>query len=336
LSRQNCEEVIKKIFPGINLAVIENHLIGIGCGEYRNGVPMFCLTIGPTGSGKSLHATIAAAFVAQLPLKATEHSESQRFFEAVAANAKHSGMFIIDEVFKPFISGENRMMVDFLQLTASSAYHKNYVGSVSIDCNPYTVGTDTGIPNQIHTNAQMARRFGVIYLHQEWDISPHLHNRGISDVSRFRQFITKDELHAVNSYVSHITDSVFDRGRPDFYGHLKRLGFGTLRETETFSDQQSLIREFVAAFLNHKNTDKSLTPRFGKDAKVTRQSPGEPLWAMFMMLQTDADRRQGETECNALSECDLATVCKRPEVPPGSKFLIKKHGRNVGFTLRKK
>ena len=333
---EQCVEIINNIVPGVDMNILEGHTIGIGCAEYQSGVPLMTVTIGPTGSGKSLHMVIAAALVGQLPLKATEQKESQRFFEAVAENAKFSGIFIYDEAFKGFISGDNRLITDLLHLTPESAYHKNYVGSVSIGCRPYLGASDTGIPVEVSRNAQIARRFGVMRLHVEWDISEHLAGKGIADVSRLRQYLNKDELFAVNSWLSHITDDRFSGGAPDFYVELKRLGFGRLREEDSFNDHRALICEFVDSYFKHVNTERDLTNRFAKGSKLARQSQTEKLWATFQLLQTENDRRQGDTECNALAECDLAQVCKRKEVKPGAKFIIKKHGRIVSFYLKDK
>lgn len=322
VAEKDCENVIRRLFPGINVNLLKLLLIGRGVSEYDSG-QLPCLAIrGPTESGKSLHCSIAAAITGDSPSRYSDQNDAQRFYEAVFANSRTSNYFLADELFKNYIDGKNNIITALLQLTPETTFHELYIGQTRLNCSPFVVITETTIPISILQNEQLCRRFAYVELQKKWEISKHLEANGIIEIFKMREYIQTCDLLAIDSLLSWLTDRYFMLGKPNFLEVAKTLGFKSLRDTDTLADRDRLICEFVDVLRKTKE-DETTTRRFGRGYKSAKIQSNDPLWVLFAMLQTESDRRKGDTECNSLDE---SSICR---------ITIKKHGRIIAFKLEK-
>ena len=332
LSWDDCRAEIVGMFPGLCWNLLVMGLIGRGHAEYISDELAMLAVTGPTGSGKTLHFTIAAAISGDMPQRYSECNSAQSFYEGIAKNSAQSQYFIADEFLKNFDEKNSFHIPYLLSLTPQTGYHKLYHGHVKLNCSPFVVITDTTLPLEFRRNEQIARRFVLAKLDSSWAISEHLRNGGFRDIGRLRMYCNERQLLSLNSLLSHITDIHFTDGRPDFAQASANLGFGLLRNDSAITERNQLIKELVAQINQAKRVDGTDAKRFGADARVAKMQSTDSLWNAFAVLQNEADRRKGELECNALDEADLGAIMGS-KIP--LKISIKKHGRNIYFKVVK-
>ena len=328
-SLEHCRESIISLFPGIDISLLELLLVGRGCSEYITGrTPCLAIT-GPTGSGKTLHGTIAAGITGDLPKRFNNESHD-RFFPSLHSNSQQSGYFFADELFKTYNDGDTAILTALLQLTPETSFHLLYIGQVRLNANPFVVVTETTIPLAIRQNEQIGRRFVRAQLGSAWKIDDAL-SRNQIDPIRLRTCVSKERIEIFNDYLSHLTDMYFLNGKPDFFSVAASLGFPLMRSDDAIEDRHQMIRDLVRLIKSARPSPDS--KRFGRGYVTCRHGSQDEIWQAFANLQTDQDKRKGNLECDALNEADIADVCK---LSKPCRIIVKQHGRLVGFQLREK
>lgn len=244
-------ERVETVFPGISREYLQLLIAARGVAEGGTGMPANIICVGPSSTGKSSIALLAASMLGDGCGEAPWTAQIDRFRQAYM-EACNRGMFVVvNEIFKN--AKQARMppraaMDTFLNITPGSMSHKMYVGPVRIGRLPVTILTDTKVPNEIHADLQLGRRF--IYVHlmnkREWEES--FARNGIGQDCNYRAS-SPEAAEACNAIVSHVIDTWF-RDRPLTLKEIASdLGFTTLEHCNEVIDDPDAIPNLYAQLL---------------------------------------------------------------------------------------
>lgn len=234
---------VEEVFPGLPRNYLLLLIAARGVAESEMGMPANILCVGPSSTGKSSVALLAASMIGDGCSEVVWTANIERFRQSYMA-ACDQGMFVvINEIFKNARQAKvapSIAMDTFLNITPGSMSHVMYVGPASIGRLPVTIVTDTSVPPDVRNDAQLGRRFIFVRLDARRDWEDTFVRYGIGPDCNYRAS-SPDAAEACNAIVSYVIDRWFyDRPR-SLKEIAEELGFATLEHSDEVDDDPDLI-----------------------------------------------------------------------------------------------
>lgn len=328
--------LLESAFPGLHRGYVTLLIVAKGCAEVSRGMPPMIFVTGPTGSAKTGAAQVAAAICGDTAAEVTWQANRERTRQGVL-DAKSSGSFVVmNEVLKEGRAAglDTVSTMDFiLNLSSTSSSHKMYVGHVMMGRLPVFVWTDTGLPDDLAADSQLARRLVHVELPSrvEWETS--MIATGVNVPTRVR-LAGEHWAEACNVILSDIIDAHF-REPSTFSKIAAKLGFPTLLDA-TAPEKKIRLREFFDAVCQAPSFSSGADyQRFGVTWKEIRSDQETPLSKLWGELSRNADgtvrQLQAEDWQRVLSspqpvKCEVKTYGRRTFV----RFTGRRHDLSMG------
>jgi hypothetical protein len=241
--------LIETVLPRIDWTYITALLIAFACSqETRSGLLPILFASGPSSVGKTAMAQVAAGIIgARVGAEATFDPEPSRFRQNVFEGGQQGPVVVFNELLKDATRGRNKLSVrealDFvLNMTPNSTSHMLYRGPVKMGKLPTLVITDTGLPERLNEQTQLARRIRHMYISgrkEEWKST--IAAAGITDLHLIRT--ASDQVaRACDAILSDVVDTHF--AIPSTWDELAdSIGVKTIEHSEEFTDPMPWLRE---------------------------------------------------------------------------------------------
>lgn len=298
--------IIEQSLPSVNREYVKLLIAAKGVAEGQVGLPPNILVCGPTASGKSTMATLAAAICGDHNTEVPWQKSVERFRQGVAAGADAGTFVTVNEILKDAERNGStaiQALDVFLNLTPDSVSHKLYIGPVPLGRVPVCIVTDITVPQLLRNDVQLARRFVYVRLrdsHPEWVSS--LTESGLFQVRAIRT-ITEQHAVACDAIVSEVIDEFFDRPRT-LAEIAKSLGFSLLMESPDFDDPTEELRRLYSLVNEAPPLPEKYRNRWaGDDWKLIALGDETPLAEAWEAVNdgSDGERYFNSRRC---SECD--------------------------------
>ena len=295
--------IYEEVFPGLDRNYLRLLIAAKGCSEGGIGLPPFIAVTGPSATGKSATATLAAATCGDNNTEVQWQSNVERFRQSVMEGAARGSYVTCNEFLKDAVqSGESskNALNNFLTMTPDSVSHKMYIGPVTLGRLPVFTVTEVDLPVEIQSFKQIGRRFIHIPTHEAknlWKTS--LIDSGVYRIELFR-ISDLSRAAAGNAIISDIIDSYFKIPQP-FEKIALELGYNTLEKSENFEDQTWLLKRFFDLVCQAPDLPLELQSRWpGRGWKLIRRGMESDLgmiWAKLCDNEFEAyDRSQRVAE----------------------------------------
>ena len=321
-------KLVESVFPKLNRQLLTLLIAGAGCVEQRAGLPPMLLLRGPTGVGKTSHVELAAAIVGENTNLVRYNKDMDRYYNGIM-RAKQSGRYVLfDEFFKTAGQANTdpvTAMETLLSFNESSSMYMIHVGSVPMGALPFFVWTDTDIPHEVLTHAQIGRRVHTCRLHHSLDWNVTLPAAGLHRISQFRA-LGRCYATACDAIVSDVMDRFFTGPATEFAVVAADLGFSRLQDSDAALERAGMIRTLYTAWVAAPPiADANALRRWSKTGY--RLCDGA-LRTAFEALQTTEELNT--TKCYTLDQTVLQPVlqlttptkCERSK-PHGRAFAIR-------------
>lgn len=324
---------IEVVFPRVNRNAVMLLVAAKGCCETGMGLPPLLLFSGPTGAGKSATVKLASAILGDHATEIPYTPNTERL-RAGLMHAKKKGSFA---VFDEFLKGASKSRKDpaesmecLLNFTPDSESHMLYVGPVALGALPVCVWSDTTVPEEIITHAQLARRLAWVKLDSRMSWETSLQAAGIPGPDAVRTHGGEGLRAACDTILSHVADTHFQL-TPVFRDIVGYYNFSMLEATSLMQERELVIRQFYEAVCGAPVLQ-------GADAK-RYPAPG---WKLLDLSHDSSDivalwdqlADEGKKSSRTLAETDIAAACG---LDTPTTFDIRSHGykRFVRFTRKK-
>lgn len=329
--RQSVESswsLIERAFPGVNRALITLLMVGAGCVEQRAGLPPMLFLRGPTGVGKTSHVELAAAIIGENSGLVRYNRDTDRYYNGIM-RAKQSGRFVLfDEFFKTAKQANTdalTAMESLLSFNESSNMYMIHVGCVPMGALPFFIWTDTDIPQDVQTHAQIGRRLHTCRLHAALRWNETLPDCGLHRIAMVRE-LSRDYAVACDAILSDCMDRYFTGPPTDFAVVAAELGFDRLQDCDAMTERSDMIVALYAAWRAAPPIlDASALKRWSKDGYKLCDGA---LRVAFEALQTQDEL--GSAKCYLLDQTILQTALNL--AVPTKCERSKEHGRH--FAIR--
>lgn len=238
---------VEQVFPGLNRNYLLLLLAARGVAESESGMPANIMCVGPSSTGKSSLALLAASILGDGCSEAPWVRDEDRFRQKYMA-ACDKGMFVVvNEVFKSARAARvppRTAMDTFLNITPGSLSHAMYVGAVPLGRLPVTIATDTYVPPDVRSDIQLGRRFVYVRLDARRDWVQNFMDSGMGQDCNFRA-LGPDQAEACNAIASYVIDRWFSDKLLPLAKIAEDLDFSTLENSdEVMEDPDALPRLF--------------------------------------------------------------------------------------------
>ena len=283
---------------------------------------------GPTGVGKTTHVELAAAVVGDASTIVRFNRDYDRYTNAIL-NAKQFGRFIL---FDEFFKSAKQVGVDttvamesLLSFNESTQMYMIYTGAVPLGALPFFIWTDSDIPSEVMTHAQIGRRVHSCKLHTPLAWTDTMPGSGLYRVDGLRN-LGREYAAACDCILSDVMDHYFTGPPCEFAAVARELGFARLQDSDAMVERGALIRDLYAAYTNAPPmTDPSDIKRWSKAGYKLCDGV---LRECFELLQSHDEL--GSSDCKRLDDMILQTELQLPD--PTRCERSKAHGRK--FAIR--
>lgn len=241
---------IERYFPGINRNYLTALIAARGVVEGGNGLTPILMVDGVTSGAKTSTVGVAAAILGDHCTEVVWSRDDMRFRQAIAGGARVGGFIAVNEIFKDSgrVGVEGLAAMDaLLNWTPRSTTHELYVGPVEFGSLPVFVLTDSEVPNDVRTCAQLGRRchYWHAFLQVDWVKSLGEYADGQA-IERFRLF-SSAAARAADSLLSRVIDRFFCSPH-GFADICADLGILSLQEADnSASVKREQLRELYLA-----------------------------------------------------------------------------------------
>lgn len=246
MARAAAWSVLSSVFPGLRPEVIELLIAAKGCTEHRSGLPPMLFLSGPTGSGKTASAKIAASICGDMATIVPFAASPERLRQGLMYAKRNGSFACFDEYVKDARKAKTTpadAMEVLLNFTPESVSHMLYVGPVPLGDLPVCYWADTTLPVEVQQHAQLARRLHHIHLPEAGNWEPTMRAQGIGAPERLRSDGTPELIAAADAILSHVIDEHFPPGPPsDFAEIAKGLGFKLMRDSDHAGERDVIVR----------------------------------------------------------------------------------------------
>lgn len=301
-------QLIEKVFPGVNRSLVTLLIVGAGCVEQRAGLPPMLFLRGPTGVGKTSHVELAAAMIGDAVSLVRYNRDMDRYYNGIM-RAKQAGRFVLfDEFFKTAGQANTDAMTameTLLSFNESSSMYMIHVGSIPMGALPFFIWTDTTIPQEVLTHAQIGRRVHTCRLHHSlaWNLT--LPEYGLHRIGALRE-LGRDYVVACDAIVSDCMDRYFTGPATEFACVAETLGFERLQDNDAMTDRTDMIRALYSAWQNAPPiTEPNALKRWSKAGYKLCDGA---LRVAFEALQTQEEL--GGAKCYMLDQTVLQTALR--------------------------
>ena len=270
--------IIETEFPGIDRNYLKLIIAAKGAAEGRLAQCPYLLITGVSGSGKSTTAHIASGMCGEKAEEIVFTPNIERYRSAFMDAAKHSGILVINEIFKDARANKLspiQALNPMLTITEDSRSHLLYTGSVPFGRLPLFILTDIECPPEVIQDIQIARRFTYYRLSKSVHWDETLIKRRIRPY-QFR-LISADHALAADSLLSSIIDEFFKE--PHSLAEMAERLQADTYDSEGVEERDRVqidMKEFYLAVLASpeltSDTDKSRYPNGYK--KIMRRDVG--------------------------------------------------------------
>ena len=317
---------VESVFPGINRSYLTLLLAARGVAEGEIGIAPNILVVGPSSTGKTHTARIAASMLGDNVTEMQWKSDLDRFRQSYMRGANDGMYVVIDELFKSARSKRTtpRDAMDyFLNLTPGSVSHELYVGPVPVGRLPVTIVTDTSVPAEVRADAQVGRRFIYVRLDRriEWD-------RTIVDSGADFRSSSLDAAEACNAIVSDVIDRFFKDRVLTLSDIATQLGYSTLEHCdEELDDPDAIPRLFTAVCNAPDAEDHRHTGRGWKRVEMGGETLIDKAW------EAVCDGTLSYTSFCRSRRCDEVDLSLVLPVPIGTRLRVVR-AANRGALIR--
>ena len=326
-SEQEAWDMLELPFSGLNRALIRLLIAAKGCAESPAGMPPLIFIDGPSGGGKTVSAAIAAAICGDSAHSVPWYNDSARMRQGVMEAKSHCSFVVFNEMLKDGKGagkGAVQTMDFLLTLTPESLSHKLYIGPVKMGRLPVMVWTDTDVPHDVKTDAQLARRLTYAHLtcRNEWE---HSIQEMLGSVERLR-IAGRSWADACDVILSSVVDDFFTY-KLRFTEIAKALGFGMLSDSSGAGEGNEALQAFFAEVCETGDPTGVDRKRWGgagwKVFDVSTEAPLSDMWRGFG--HNNAERAR---HCNSVDWRRILSVAE-----PTS-FEHRTHGKKVAVRFR--
>jgi hypothetical protein len=235
---------VEEVFPGIHWAYLDLLIALKGLAEGNASQAPFAIVTGPSASGKTTTAFVAASICGDVCSEAKFTPDGVRLIQTISEALDKGSFAVLNEVFKEAERAklQPRAAVDpILTLTPNVLAHKMYVGPRPLGKLPALILTDISIPSSVHSDLQLARR--LVWVHQphrvHWDANI---TKTCGEAGRFRLW-SPEAADACNAILSDVIDRYF-RLPTTLREIAADLGLGTLEDCGGVVDLRLVMKAF--------------------------------------------------------------------------------------------
>lgn len=235
---------LETLFPRLNRNALLLYLAAKGCTENPTGLPPFIFAHGYTGAAKTSTLMLAAE-IAGDSVTNIEYSPSKERVRQSLIAAKTEGTYAAFDEFLKGAKGAGKTPVSAMEMllnfTPRSVSHIMYVGPKALGSLPVCVWSDTDIPVEVSSHAQLARRLTVVPFLERVDWEQSL--ASIGEINMLRTRGTKEQVDAANAILSHVIDTYFMDSMPVFRDVATSLGFHAMESMGTLEEKRNRVRK---------------------------------------------------------------------------------------------
>ena len=235
---------LENVFPGINRNYLRLLIAAKGCVEAGGGRQPMIFASGCTAAAKTATVKLAASICGDRVSVIEYHPNPERRGQSLLAAKERCSFLLCDEVNKSGAdAGKSAVqtMQYILNIDPNASAHKLYVGQVEIGTLPVFVWTDTSLPDDVRSHAQIARRLTWVELTDRVEWEPTLLGSGVGKPEAFR-LSSEEHARACDAILSDVIDTYF-REPPNFDRIAADLGFRRVEEHDT-GNAVEMVRAF--------------------------------------------------------------------------------------------
>lgn len=274
------EQIIAESFPGINFNYIRLLIAGRGCAEAGVGQEPKVAVSGPSGSGKNMTISVAAAFIGDGCCEAVWNPSVEEFHRSLFTAMLQAGLVSSSEIVKLARKrgvDARSALNGLLNFGPGTMVRLLYTGPVRMGYPSLVVVTDTAFPPEVVQDEQIGRRFTHVQLHRKVDWQRSVR----SGIANWRTF-SRDHAEAANSIVSDVIDRFFAGPTPLCFEDIGRqLGFPLLLENDVGLDRFAELRALFAACCDPRAVQAPTSSWSGRGWKHIRREANDALSAAW-------------------------------------------------------
>lgn len=321
--------VINSIFPGIEKNLVYLLIAAKGFSESAISLPPMIFINGPTSSAKTSTVEIASAICGDSNTNIVWTNNIDRIRQQII-EAKYQGSFVtFNEITKEASQRKipNIQSMDFLlNLTPNSTSWKIYVGSIRLGQLPVFVWTDTEIPDEIQSDAQLSRRLVQVNLPKQVDWQQSAKDNSLAHFDELR-LLSKDVAYACNTILSYVIDTYFSSPM-SFEDVVIDLGYNYMNNSIMAQNDKQLLKDFFDEVCKQIDTDETDQRRLGgrgwKKIDKRIESTILNLWEM-LNDETIGGRWITSRKCSSIDWSRIISV----SIPVN--FEVRNNGNNIVF-----
>lgn len=317
-----------RCFPGMCHELLLLLVAARGIAEGGSSMPPMVFVTGPTGASKSVTPFLAASVCGDRNTEVVWASNNDRLRQAVGDAAAAGCYVTFNEVLKEArreMRNGSGPMDYVLNLTPDSVSWVAYIGPVRLGRLPVLVWTDTELPAELRTDAQLARRVVHVHLSKQLDWEPVWKREGLRHAKFFRTSSDR-RAEACNAVLSHVMDR-FLRPPMEFSAVAEILGFGRVSESDEAGERTDALLALFDAVCGAQVVDGADAVRWkGRGWKRLDRDIETPLREAWAVVADEAF-----TTSRAASEVDWQKVAKLREA---ARVETRVHGHRMAVRFR--
>jgi hypothetical protein len=314
--------------PGLSRGLLTLLVAARGIAEGASSMPPMIFVTGPTRASKSMTPFLAASVCGDRNTEIVWTTNGDRLRQAIVDAAAVGAYVTFNEVIKEArrqVREQHHAMDYVLNLTPDSVSHYMYVGPVRLGRLPVFVWTDTELPTEIKTDAQLARRIVHVHLPSQISWESSLEQTGVRHPRQFRSS-SERRCAAANALLSLVIDR-FLRPPMKFSAIAQALGFMPMEDCEEACDRtQQLIALFDAVCSAPDLSGSDALRWRGRGWKVANRDVDSPLRETWMQVCDE-----GFVTSRAASEQDWQRILSLREP---ARLELRAAGQRVAMRFR--